>query len=204
MSTTVRRTLAIWLPIAFVSTLLAALVYAAVQQSYRSGADDPQLQMAEDAAAELSAGVSTPAQLTSGPSVDLATSLAPYTIVYDAQGKVLASTGSLNGRAPTPPSGVLQTARLAGSDSITWQPADGVRSAIVVVPYGDTATGGTVLVGRSLRAIEQRENILVLMAAAAWIAALVGGLVVSWVAVRLWGPSDPDSGRASNVRRLAA
>ena len=204
MSTTVRRTIAIWLPIAFVSTLFALLVYAAVQQSYRGGANDPQLQMAEDAAAQLGGDTTTPAELTSGPTVNLATSLAPYTIVYDAQGKVLASTGMLSGHAPTPPSGVLQEARDHGSNSITWQPAAGVRSAIVVMPYGDATSGGTVLVGRSLRSVEDREGFLLLMAAVAWIGALVGGLVVAFVAARLWGSSDPGSGAAATQRQLAA
>jgi hypothetical protein len=48
-----------WLPLAAVTTLLCGLVYLAVQQSLRQGANDPQIQMAEDAAAALVAG-STP------------------------------------------------------------------------------------------------------------------------------------------------
>ena len=45
-----------WLPLAAVTTLLCGLIYLAVQQSLRWGANDPQIQMAEDAAAALAAG----------------------------------------------------------------------------------------------------------------------------------------------------
>jgi hypothetical protein len=107
MSPNVRRASAVWVPVAVATTVMAGLVYGAVQQSYRTGGDDPQQQMAEDAAARLSTGA-RPEDVTAGPSVDIAASLAPFTIVYDAGGSVLASTGTLNGMPPTPPGGVLQ------------------------------------------------------------------------------------------------
>ena len=37
-------------------TVLSGLVYVAVQQSYRQTANDPQIEMAEDAAAQLEEG----------------------------------------------------------------------------------------------------------------------------------------------------
>jgi hypothetical protein len=40
-----------WLPLAVAITILAGLVYATVQQSLRQGANDPQIQLAEDTAA---------------------------------------------------------------------------------------------------------------------------------------------------------
>ena len=129
MNVTLRRAIALWLPTAVVSTALAGLVYATVQQNYRQSANDPQLQMAEDTASGLSAGGS-PREVVTGEPVDLATSLAPYTIVYDAHGGVLASTAVLDGSTPTPPEGVLQTATEEGQDMVTWQPRPDVRSAL--------------------------------------------------------------------------
>src|SRR5438093_1537518 len=105
------------------------MIYAAVQQNYRQSANDPQIQMAEDAAARLSAGES-PQALIPGQAVDLAKSLAPYTIVFDADGQALASGAELDGSSPSPPNGVLDYAETNGQNAITWQPRDGVRSAI--------------------------------------------------------------------------
>ena len=39
-----------WLPLGVAVTLVCALIYATVQQNYRQSANDPQIQMAEDAA----------------------------------------------------------------------------------------------------------------------------------------------------------
>jgi hypothetical protein len=45
-----------WLPLAALTTALCGLVYLAVQQALRQAANDPQIQMAEDAAYILSQG----------------------------------------------------------------------------------------------------------------------------------------------------
>ena len=57
---------------------------------------------------------------------------------------------------------------------ISWQPAAGVRSAIVV----DSFHGGYVVAGRSLTGTEQAESALGLWAILGWAAAvlLAGGL----------------------------
>ena len=47
-----------WLPLAIATAGLCALVYLTVQQSLRMGANDPQIQMAEDAASQLNTGMS--------------------------------------------------------------------------------------------------------------------------------------------------
>ena len=52
-SLVVRRALAFFLPVAVLATLCCGFVYTAVQQDLRMGANDPQLQLAEDAAAFL-------------------------------------------------------------------------------------------------------------------------------------------------------
>ena len=55
-SLVIRRALAFFLPVAVLATLCCGLVYGAVQQDLRMGANDPQLQLAEDAARALDAG----------------------------------------------------------------------------------------------------------------------------------------------------
>ena len=74
-----------WLPLAIVTAGLCALVYLTVQQSLRLGANDPQIQMAEDAASSLNGGASTESVLPSS-KVEIADSLAPFVIVFDSSG----------------------------------------------------------------------------------------------------------------------
>ncbi len=203
MRGTTRRTLALFLPSAVVVTALVGLVYVSVQQDQRSLANDPQLQMAEDAAARLSSGAQ-PQTVVTGLKVDLATSLAPFITVVGPGNDVLASTATLNGATPVPPVGVLNAARASGNDTITWQPASTVRQAIVVVPFDASGGKGVVVVGRSLRAIEQRETVTMLASAAAWVVTLIALLVACRVAVGLWGGGEPEpkaaAGETPSVR----
>jgi len=53
------RAVVAWLPLAVATTLLCGLIYAVLEYDLRSGADDPQIQMAEDAATRLDAGTAT-------------------------------------------------------------------------------------------------------------------------------------------------
>ena len=46
----------VWLPFAVIVTAFCGLAYVTVQQALRQGANDPQIQMAEDAAAALDGG----------------------------------------------------------------------------------------------------------------------------------------------------
>lgn len=132
-----------------------ALVFAAVQQDLRMGANDPQIQMVEDAAARLDGGAS-PASVVSAPAVDLARSLAPFTIVFGKDRRPLASSAILDGQTPQPPAGAFDAVANGGRSEITWAPRPAVREAAVIVAYRD----GYVLAGRSLRIVEQREDAL--------------------------------------------
>jgi hypothetical protein len=161
-----------WLPLAFATAGLCALVYVSVQQSLRQGANDPQIQMAEDAAAILKAGASVESVVPSA-KVEIASSLAPFTMVFDHAGNVLASSATLHGAVPAFPIGVLDYTRQNGEDRVTWQPEVGVRMATVVESTGD----GFVLAGRSLREVEVREsnmeNYSLLAMLATWVATLI-------------------------------
>jgi hypothetical protein len=163
-----------WVPLAVAVTLLCGLVYAAVQQTYRQGANDPQLQMASDAAAALGAGQPASAVVPAA-KVQMASSLAPYLIIFDDAGRVLASSVELNGAVPVPPVGVLEAARGRGENRVTWQPAPAVRSAAVVVRYGGVQPG-FVLAGRSLREVEARVDELTLTVGLAWAITLAATL----------------------------
>lgn len=163
----------IWLPFVVVITAFCALGYTSVQQAYRQGANDPQIQMAEDAAAALTNGGSADAVVPAN-RVSLDQSLAPFLIVYDAKGTVLASSVTLDGQTPGLPDGVLDSAKQMGEDRITWQPRDGVRIAAVIVPYQN----GFVLAGRSLREVEARVDQLTTFTGLAWLLALAATLAV--------------------------
>ncbi len=168
-----RAILAIWLPIAFVATVLSLFIYAAAQQIYRQSANDPQAQIAEDTSALLAAG--TPASVAvPNAKINIANSLAPFVIVYDNAGKVVASTAALDGVTPTVPTGVLDYARDNDMNQLTWQPQNNVRIATVVKHFD----GGYVLVGRNLREVENREDQLTAIAAASWLAAIVGSFAL--------------------------
>ena len=181
----VRRAVAIFLPLAVLATLTCGLVYVEVQQTLRSGANDPGYQIAEDAAARLDAGASPTVVVGSTGTVDAAASLAPFVIVFDSDGRVLAADVTLDGQVPVPPSGVLTAAQNGSPNVVTWQPRADVRIATVVVAWGD----GTVLVGRSLQRVEQQERNSQLIAAAAWLASLVALALASLLASRIW-PGD--------------
>jgi hypothetical protein len=176
------RHLLYWLCAGLVITALYATVVGAVQAVLRGGANDPQVQLAEDAAARLGQGAS--AATLAGTAVDMAASLSPFVIVYDRQGQVLASSGQLNGRMPTLPSGVLQDTRIGSERKVTWQPQAGVRIASVVV----ATPQGYVVSGRSLREVEGRIEGLERFVLVAW-ALTIGLLSLTFAASRFIRPA---------------
>ena len=170
------KTLRIWIPIAFLTFCFCGLVYLAVQQTYRRSANDPQIQMAEDAAAALSTGAA-PSTVVPMERIDIATSLAPYIVVYDKTGLPITGNGSLGNALPSLPAGVFEATQNYGEDRITWQPAPGIRSAIVItrINGGD---GGFVMAGRSLRETEDNESALLLSVGAVLLFTLVGSFLL--------------------------
>jgi hypothetical protein len=159
-----------WLLIAIIISGLCGIFYAVIQQVIRQGADDPQIQIAEDAAAQLASGQQVQS-IVPTEKVDIATSLAPYIIVFDSTGNPIASSAQLDGQTPTIPSGVFAYVRQNGEDRITWQPQPGVRSAIVVTQFKGTSSG-FVVAGRSLREVEIREDNALQITLIGWIAML--------------------------------
>lgn len=174
-----------WLAVSIAATILAGLVYVAVQQDLRLSANDPQIQMAQDIAAQLSAGV--PVQtLVPLDKVDLNKSLAPFIIIFDDSGSPLGSSAQLDGKTPVPPHGVFNFTRTQGEDRLTWQPKDQVREAAVVERYQNASQSGFVLVGRSLKEVEEREDQTIGLTVLAWVA-----LMLSQIGLALWNRKAP-------------
>lgn len=178
------RHLLYWLCAALIITALYATIAGVVQTVLRSGANDPQLQVAEDAAARL--GQSKATASASGEGVDIAASLAPFLIVYDRQGRVLSSSGQLNGQTPTLPNGVLTSMSVGSEKKLTWQPQTGVRVATVVV----ATEQGYIVGGRSLREVEGRIGALQHLILAAWTLSL-SALALTYFATRFNRYSRP-------------
>ena len=165
-----------WLPLAVITFAFCGLVYAAVQQSLRIGANDPQVQLAEDTAAAIARGAN-PVSLVPPSNIDIAASLAPFMVVYDETGSVVTASGQLHGANLALPAGVLDYVKANGEDRITLQPEQGVRIAAVIVPVSG-AKPGYVLAGRSLREVESRIDQFGLLVLAALLATLAGSLAV--------------------------
>jgi len=162
-----------WLPLAVAATVLAATAFTIGQQILRSDANDPQMQLAEDAAARLQAGAS-PAEVIPAGETDIASSLAPWVIVYGPDRKPHAGSARLDGQLADYPVSVFDNAAPGShSHAVTWQPRSGVRAASVVVGF----KGGWVVAGRSLRLVEEREDLVGQLAIAGWLASLVATAV---------------------------
>lgn len=177
------RAAALWVVIAVPVTILSALVYVAVQQNFRQNANDPQVQMAEDASVAL-AGGKDPGSVVPGPKVEMSQSLAPWLMVLDDRGEVLASSAVLDGQTPRIPRGVLDHARTDGENRVSWQPRPGVRSALVVRRY-EGVHPGFAASGRSLREVEVRESQLTSEVGGAWLVALAASGIVCLVVLFL-------------------
>jgi hypothetical protein len=173
------RVAVLWVPFAGVITILCGMVYLTVQQSLRQSANDPQIQMAEDAAGALARGAAEETVLPAT-QVDIATSLSPFAIVFNTRGDVVAASGRLHGRNLQLPPGVLDRVRTLGENRVTLQPERSVRIASVIHYYEDGPRSGFVLAGRSLREIESREQQTQTFVAIAWVVSVaISFLVVS-------------------------
>jgi hypothetical protein len=174
--------LKIILPIAAVGAAVILFAHVVVQQNYRQTANDPQIQLAEDAAASLDRG-SRPDSVLNSSEVDVAKSLAPFIIVFDKDHKVVAANAKLSGQVPVPPAGTFDAAKGLGPDNenrFTWQPRPHVRLAAVIVRHD----GGYVLAARSLREVETREAQLTYMTLLALALLLAGSATAALLYLR--------------------
>ncbi len=180
---TLRTVLLYWFPFIALSTLMALFLYVTTQQIMRQGANDPQLQLARDGANSLNEGGSFDALVATRP-FDIKKSLAPFVLVYDDFGQIRASSALFDGKNPTIPAGVLDSAKDNGENRVTWQPERGFRYALVVV-RAEGSQAGYVVAGRSLREIESRERQFLLFIIIAWLVSLGVTYIWAWWFVRL-------------------
>ncbi|MBI3397529.1 hypothetical protein HY045_03575 [Candidatus Woesebacteria bacterium] len=169
----------LWLPLGVGLTVVFFAIYATVQQSYRQGANDPQIQITQDLSASLESGA-TAQNILPPYKLDISKSLSTFVILYDDKTEVVGSTAELDGQTPKPPQGVFDAAKKSGEVRITWEPKTGVRSA-TVLGYYKGKTPGFVLVGRSLKEVELRELNLELMITAGWGITMIVTLIVTLV-----------------------
>jgi hypothetical protein len=129
-----RTTLSTWIPLAITITAITGLIYLAGQQQYRSSLNDPQLQLAQDSARLIEAGVDAAVLAPKGSAIEISASLAPWIAFYNAELAPTGATGLLHGAIPQLPEGVFAAAKAQGEDVFTWEPEAGIRQAIVVMP----------------------------------------------------------------------
>lgn len=162
-----------WVGIAFAVTCVAGSSYGLAQQTVRTAADDPQVQLAEDTARRLQAGGSPGTEVSASP-VEIDSSLAPWLMIYGRDGRLLASNAELDGTAVEYPASAVSSVVAGGQKHLTWAPRPSARQATVIVGY----SSGWVIAGRSLRAVEKRTASLLLLALAGWSIALAGSALV--------------------------
>lgn len=152
------------------ATVLALALYAIPQQLLRRGADDPQVEMADNLVGELEQGI-TAGNAIPADTVDLTRSLSPFLIVYDDQGQPLASQATLYGKTPKLPPDLLDSVRQSGERRFTWKPGNSIRIAAVVQRVNGS-NPGFVLAGRSLREEGKNQKAVQQMAGVTWAAML--------------------------------
>lgn len=184
----------VWVPVAVAIVVGGGLVYGAVQQNYRSAANDPQVQVAEDIQSALVQGVASPETIApTPPTVDINASLSPFVVMFSATGTPLGASVALEGKLPTISQGILEHANGKTDYRFTWQPKSGLRIAAVVRKF-DGKESAYILVGRSLREVQNRINQLAIMVGAFTAA----GLILSFGSFYLIAKKEHGHGHAES------
>lgn len=169
---------------ALVLTIIFGTIYTIVQQNYRMSANDPQIQIAEDTVNDIIRGVSSES-LVGTITKEIPETIAPFMVVYDGNEKAISWSGTIDGKPPILPVGVLDYAREFGENRVTWQPRSAVygdvRIAAIIEYYKKGNDEGFVLVGRSLREVEKREYQLMLLVSVGWLLSVAVDVFAIWV-----------------------
>lgn len=159
-----RQSVRLWLLAVTIGGGLLLFAYVAVQQSLRLGLNDPQWQIAEDAANKLNQGTA-PASVVPTTIVDESKSLSPFVTIVDSDGKVLASSGKIGDKVPLPPTSAFPDSQKRTNKWFSWQHDNGqVRDAAVIVPYASGNNSGYVLAARSMSQVEDTIGHITLLA----------------------------------------
>lgn len=148
-----------------------------VQQSTRLSADDLPLATAQTVKSQLDNGAN-PQDVIPARTINVKNDNNVFVIIADSSRHVIASSASLDGQTPLPPSGTFEYASAHGTDRFTWQPQSEVRLATRVVPYGQKPDSGFVITGQSLKPFEDRIDVYTELALAAWLATLAWTVLI--------------------------
>ncbi|HEV8084010.1 MAG TPA: hypothetical protein VGP55_12450 [Chitinophagaceae bacterium] len=154
-----------YLLVTAIITVISVIIYAAVQQVYRSGANDPQIQIARDINSNLRQG--KPVENFFTDTIDISQSLSVFNVLCNDAGKPIRSSGLLQNKMPVIPVGVFEFAKKNGEHEVTWQPQPGVRMAMVIVASSSSPVG-FVASGRSIQEIEIRVHNLITIIFFGW------------------------------------
>lgn len=155
-------------------TLLFGTIEGTAQQVLRQSANDPQIQLATDTASALNQGAS-PSSLVKA-KVDITKSRTPFISIYDKNGRLVATEAQADG-VPSVPLGTLLNANGKEYNVVTWQPAPGLRFAVITVAAKDYY----VLSGRSLKDAETREDKIMRIVLIGWIVSLLATVLWSYL-----------------------
>lgn len=156
-------------------TFMCGVVLFAVAYTHKELANDPQISLAKDTVHALEKGRSTN-NLLPDLIIELENGQSLYGVIYDDNLKPISYSATLEGKPPVPPKGVFEHAKQSGSNTVTWQPKDGIRSAIVVARY-DGIRKGYVMFGRSVEAAESRIMWFAKAISAIWAASVLAIIV---------------------------
>jgi hypothetical protein len=164
-------------------TVISLFVYLGIFQVYRNNANDPQLEISLDASKEIpkliAQGVSVES-IIQGRTLEISESVSMFFVVFDKEGKTLASSGKLKGNLPVARKSILEASKKTGQNILTWEPQKDLRFAAVIRPFENDS--GYILVARSLKNIENSIKDLMKISFVAWLVLLI----LSYVLVNFW------------------
>lgn len=166
-----------FIPLLVAIPMLYLVVMASGQQILRQSANDPQIAMSEELSHALAEGHAVSIMIPSG-IINLENSVSPFVEIFDASGRPISSTARLGGEVPVLTQGMFAYTLSHGEDRVTWQPENGVRIA-AVLNYFRGKQEGFVLVGRSLRDTEIREDNLFSQVFLGWLGTVIMAFALS-------------------------
>jgi hypothetical protein len=163
------------LPLAFMATVIFLGMAGISQQIIRQGANDPQIQVTQDAANTLEVG--DVFAFDQSQKIDISKSLATFMGIFGENGQIISSNFNLDGKSVIPPKGVFDYAKDKGENRVTWQPEKGVRIALVVKHF-DGKNPGFVISGRSMQETEKRSDNIANLVFIGWILSMISSYIL--------------------------
>lgn len=165
---TAKNILIFWMIIAFLVTFTSLLVYVAVQQVLRLGANGMPAELAAKTSINLenskSALDAVPGEIT-----DISKSPGTFVMVFDKDKILIASSAVMGKDKPVYPKGVLDYVDKNGENRVTWQPQKGLRFATIAIKAGDKY----IVAGRSLKETEKLIDTVGSLVFYAWLACMI-------------------------------